>query len=124
MTKMSEQQKQYAKAKAIYLTLKDERCTAIQQWEAEHGKVTQESSEAFYTDMGRVETKIGYWKALDNLTAAEKVMVEWAISKMQPLATEEQMRQFQSMVDKLNTYELMPKQREHLIDLSFRLHAS
>lgn len=122
---MNQTQTAYAEAKAIYLTLKEQRDALTKAWQDKHGKLERGSDErhveGYYEYQGQVETALGYWPAIEKLATAENDMIDWAIGKVIHLANTTDAARIADMAKKAKTFEMTPKNRQALIDLSFRL---
>lgn len=121
MRKMHQTQKDYAMAKALMSTLREMRDDYKASWVSEHGEINDTNFDKWNEDVTNWEAQNGYWEALDMQAQAEWAMVKWANEKVIHLATAKQASEIRRMTEKFNTYEMMPKHREKMIDLAFHL---
>lgn len=112
---MSQEQREYAAAKAMYQTIKErvdkEKSTIVP------GDLTTPEGWEPYT---AIEEKYGYWKAVDNLRDAEKKMIAWAqniLKVRSPEAYEKVKTVFETPIYAADL-------RQKLIDLCFRLNTN
>ena len=112
---MSQEQREYAAAKAMYQTIKErvdkEKSTIVP------GDLTTPEGWEPYT---AIEEKYGYWKAVDNLRDAEKKMIAWA----QALLKQRSPEAYEKVKTVFETPIYAADLRQKLIDLCFRLNAN
>jgi len=117
--RMSQPQMNYAKAKALYDTIKaraDAEKSPIHK-ASTRNEITSEEWASQTTD---IEYKLGYWKAFDVLIEVEKSLVTWAKETMQTRRPQDYSRVRDAFEKPIYNKEL----RQKLIDICFRLDAT
>ena len=114
---MDKTQMDYAKAKALFETLKAERLTRL---EPNHYLLEADETIEQFVDLEMaVEAELGYTEAREALWQTEEAMLAWARGKVEKLANAEQKATLEYLFDKERFWRVRPQ----IVELSFHLNA-